>query len=228
MVTRLQTGVWWVDLTGVNAYLVDDGGTLTLVDAGMRWQAQHLSRALTAIGETVGGVDRVLLTHYDFDHIGALSRLDDLDATVYVGRADEPYLTGTEKPDWDTRKGLLQRAVGWLTDAPDLPVESVDDGNSPGSFTAYSTPGHTPGHTTYISETLSVAFLGDLVRESGGDLAVPPALICQDHQRTKRSILDLASRAPPFEVACPGHGVPFVDSGHDRLRACADALAIAP
>ena len=228
MVTRLQTGVWWVDLTGVNAYLVDDGGTLTLVDAGMRWQARQLSRAVAAIGETVGDIDRVLLTHYDFDHVGALSRLSTLDATVYVGRADEPYLVDAEKPDWDTRKGLLQRAVGWLTDAPNLPVESVDDGTTLGSFTAYSTPGHTPGHTAYISEALSVGFLGDLVRESGGHLAVPPAFICQDHQRTKRSIIELSSRAPRFEVVCPGHGVPLVDSGHDRLRACADGLAITP
>jgi glyoxylase-like metal-dependent hydrolase (beta-lactamase superfamily II) len=230
MVTRLETGVWWVNLTGVNAYIVDDGGTLTLVDAGMPWQARAIARDLSAIGEDVGSIDRVLLTHYDVDHVGGLTRLAELglDAPIYIGRGDESYFSGRDKPDWDTRKGILQRTVGWLTSAPPLPVEPVADGNRLGSFTAYSTPGHTPGHVAYVSEELSLALLGDLVRESGGDLRVPPALICQDHERTKQSVVDLSSRAPPFEIACPGHGVPFVNNGHDELASCAERVAIVP
>ena len=35
MVTELLDDVWWFDLRGVNAYLVEDDETLTLVDAGV-------------------------------------------------------------------------------------------------------------------------------------------------------------------------------------------------
>jgi glyoxylase-like metal-dependent hydrolase (beta-lactamase superfamily II) len=228
MVTSLGDGIWWVNLTGVNAYLVDDDGTLTLVDAGMGWQTRHIRRAIVATGHAVGEVDRVLVTHYDFDHVDGLSNLDALDATVHIGRADYPYLTDTGHPPWSSHKGAFQRVIGWFSETPSLPVEPVEDGDTIGTFTAYETPGHTPGHVVYVSEALSVALLGDLVRESGGKLAVSPPLICYDHRRTRQSVVDLAERVGPFEVACPGHGVPFVESGRERLVACAEELTVAP
>lgn len=226
MVTRLKRGVWWVDLTGVNAYLVDDNGVLTLVDTGMPWHSKQLAKAITTVGDAISDVDRVLLTHYDIDHVGGLGNFEALEATVYVGQADEPHLTGEEKPSWRTHKGLSQRAVDWWRSKPSLPVEAVEDGDQVGSFTAYSTPGHTPGHTVYHSAELSVALLGDLVRESDGGLAVPPWLINIDHGQAKSSVVDAANRLPPFEVACPGHGVPFVDRGSQRLDTCAESVTV--
>jgi len=45
MATELAGGIRWFDLGGVNAYLIDDGGNLTLVDAGMPWHAPQVARA---------------------------------------------------------------------------------------------------------------------------------------------------------------------------------------
>lgn len=72
--TPLAEGVWWVRLRGaepggVNAYLVNDRGTLTLVDAGIPWDAPRLKEGLACIGATVSDVDRVLVTHYQFERI---------------------------------------------------------------------------------------------------------------------------------------------------------------
>ncbi|WP_459865006.1 MBL fold metallo-hydrolase [Halorubrum trueperi] len=53
----------------MNAYLIDDRGTLTLVDAGMPWDAPRLKEGLACIGATVSDVDRVLVTHYQFERI---------------------------------------------------------------------------------------------------------------------------------------------------------------
>lgn len=224
MVTQLGERVWWVDLTGVNAYLVDDGGTVTLVDAGLPWDGRRLVRAVAAAGHSVGDVERVLVTHYDIDHVGALAGVDGLDATVFVGRADRPYLVREARPSLAGRKELLQRAVDWWRDVPDLPVEAVDDGDTVGSFTAYHAPGHTAGHTVFSSDSLSVAFLGDVVRESGGRFEPSPWLICQDYGQNLRTIPAVAGRLPDVEIACPGHGVPFVEHGHKRLSACADRV----
>lgn len=223
MVTTLADGVWWVDLQGTNAYVVDDGA-LTLVDTGFPWQAGAVERALGRIG-SVGDVERVLVTHADLDHVGGLGRIDGLDATVYVGAADEPYLLGEERPPWDNRKGAFQRVTDLLRSAPALPVKPVDDGDTVGSFTAYHTPGHTPGHTAFVSEALSVGLLGDLVAANDGAYDLPPWYLSYDDDRARESLIAFADRTPAFEVACQGHGSPFVTDGSGRVQAAARRAA---
>jgi glyoxylase-like metal-dependent hydrolase (beta-lactamase superfamily II) len=224
MVTRLAAGIYWLDLQGTNAYVVDDGGTLTLVDTGMPWTAGTVARALDRIG-SVAAVERVLLTHVDFDHVGGLNRIDGLDATVYVGREDEPYLRGEQKPPWDNRKGALQRATDWWRSGPALPVEALADGDTVGSFTAYHTPGHTPGHTAFVSESLRLGAVGDLVSERDGAYRLPPWYLAYDEERASESLREFAERAPAFEIACQGHGTPFVSGGSDRVAEAARRAA---
>jgi len=217
MVRELADGVWHIDLSGTNAYLVADD-ELTLVDAGMPWHADDIATAVADAGHAVTDIDRVLVTHYDIDHVGGLPNLNGLDATIYAGERDADLVAGREKPSLLDRKGAFQRLAGVLTAPPSAHVEPVRDGDTIGSFTAYHTPGHTPGHVAYVSETLDVAFLGDLVRESGGELDPSPWYLSHDTDDVRASIRDLAARAPDFAVACTGHGTPLVDGGSDALR----------
>jgi len=217
MVTRLSEGVWWIDLGGVNAYLVDDGGDLTLVDAGMPWHGDDITGAVVDAGYSLSDLDRVLVTHYDLDHVGGLPRLDELEVDIYAGRGDAPLVAGHGSPSLRSHKGLSQRLLGLLGTPPDADVLPLTDGDTVGSFTVYETPGHTPGHVAYVSEGLETAFLGDLVRESGGALEPSPWLISDDTDAVARSVRELADRAPGFEVAGIGHGVPFERRGSDRL-----------
>lgn len=226
MPTQLAEDVWWFDLTGVNAYLVNDDGTLTLVDTGWPFQERTIERELAALNLAVGDIDRVLITHYDVDHVGGLGRFDELDATVYIGRDDRPYLVDADQPTLTTRKGLFQRLPGFFVDAPEIPVEAVDDGDTIGSFTAYHTPGHTPGHSVYVSEALSVAFLGDTLMGRNGRLQPTPWFICADPQQVCRDVHDLDERLPDFEIACPGHGVPFGAGGRHYLREAAKRVEV--
>lgn len=224
MYRELREHVWWIKLSGVNAYLVNDTETVTLVDAGLPWQRRSVQRAIADVVGEMAEIDRVLLTHYDLDHVGTLTRLDALDAPIYIGRDDYPYLVGEASPPWRNHKGAFQRAVGWLTDTPESPVEIVDDGDEIGSFTAHHAPGHTPGHTVYTSERHSVAFLGDLVREDDGEFVPSPYAISYDTDEVHTSIQDLADTLPPFAAACPGHGVPFSEAGSVRFSECAERI----
>jgi glyoxylase-like metal-dependent hydrolase (beta-lactamase superfamily II) len=218
MATRLSDDVWWLDLGGVNAYLVDDDGSLTLVDAGPPWRPGGVLQGLVDAGFGLADLDRVLVTHYDADHVAGLARLAGLDVDVYAGRADAPLVAGDRRPDWRTRKGFSQRLMAaFVGDCP-LPVKGLADGDTVGSFTVYETPGHTPGHVAYVSEARSAAFLGDMVRESGGELTPSPWVISADTDAVGRSIRSLTERAPPFEIAGVGHGVPFERDGHQRLH----------
>jgi len=223
MVTRLLEDVWWVDLQGVNAYLVEDGDGTTLVDTGMPWQSGRLRRAIEAVAGSVSQLDRVVLTHFDFDHVGGLDGIG-TDTPVYVGVNDEPFLAGRERPGWTSPKAALQRVTGLFRSAPDQPIETLADGDTVGEFTAYHTPGHTPGHTAFVHEELSAAFLGDLVRESDGRFERPPRALNHDHDLAGESITGFLDRAPAFETACQGHGTPFVTEGDEHLAECASRL----
>lgn len=222
MTTELAAGVWWIDLPSVNAYLVDDDGALTLVDAGTPRDDGRIVRALQEAGYTTGDVERVFVTHYDVDHVGALGKLG-LDADVYAGAADAALIAGEKSPPIGNHKGLLQRVTGALTASyPD--VHPLEDGETVGSFTAYHTPGHTPGHTAFVSEARSVALLGDLVRETDGKLAASPWVMSYDTGAVEESIRRLVDADLDFDVAAMGHGTPFVRNGNGRLADLAESL----
>jgi len=217
MATELAEGCWRLSLRGVNAYLVEDDVT-TLVDAGTPWDLGAIRDGLAEAGTTVGAVDRVLLTHYDLDHVGALAAvLSESHATVYAGAADAPLVTGEQAPPATNRKGLFQRLAGRFVDHPDVEIEVVADGDEVGSFTAYETPGHTPGHVAYVSEALDVALVGDLVRESDGTLSASPWFLSYDTDDVLASVRHLADAAPAFEVLGMGHGDPLLAGGSAAL-----------
>lgn len=221
---ELPKGVHRIDCGRVNAYLVEDDDALTLVDAGMPGCADAIRNAIRTGGYTVRDLDRVLLTHYDVDHVGALAKLAPaLEAEVVASRGTAATLMGDRSPPLTNHKGLFQRAAGVLLSTPDLPVVHVEHEAPVGSFTAYHTPGHTPGHVVFVSERLDVAFLGDLVRESDGALVPSGWLISDDTEAVRASIKSLASQAPFFEYACPGHGEPLGD-GFGRLQRLAERL----
>ncbi|UPV75075.1 MBL fold metallo-hydrolase [Halorussus limi] len=216
-----EAGVWWLDLGGVNAYLADDDGDLVLVDAGTPRDAADIRDGIHEAGYRVSDVARVLVTHYDVDHVGALSKLG-LDAPVYVGRADAEILAGQRKPSVRNHKGLLQRVTNPLVSVPDLSIRPVVEGDRIGSFTAYHTPGHSPGHMVYVAESPSVAFLGDLVRETDGKLVASPWAMSYDTDEVAQSVRRLARDVPDFEMAAMGHGTPIMRRGSERLRELAD------
>ena len=224
MATELADGVWQFELRGVSAYLVDDD-VPTLVDAGTPWDEAAIREGFADAGVDVADVGRVLLTHYDLDHVGTLAALTPaLDATVYAGAFDAALLRGERSPPLRNHKGAIQRFAGLFTTLPDLDSKAVADGEEIGSFTAYHTPGHTPGHVAYVSEELGVALLGDLVAESDGAFGPSEWIVSYDTDAVLDSIRDLADRAPPFAVACVGHGDPLASGGRDALDALADRL----
>ncbi|MFC7175847.1 MBL fold metallo-hydrolase [Halosegnis marinus] len=220
MVTQLRDGVWRIECRGVNAYLADDRdhdeGALTLVDTGTPMDAARIRDGVRDAGFSLDDVGRVLITHFDVDHVGGLAELD-LDAEVYMGAGDTGFFVGDEKPPAGNRKGAFQRLAGLFVAAPDVEVTRVADGDTVGSFTVFHTPGHTPGHVAYVSEALSVAFVGDLVTESGGRLAPSPWYLSYDTDRVRDSIHYLADAEPAVEVIAMGHGVPFLRDGAVRL-----------
>lgn len=216
MARELADGVWALDLGSVNAYLVDDG-TVTLVDAGTPRSVETLRAELADAGYDVGDVARILLTHFDIDHVGGLSKLD-TEAPIYAMEPDASMLDGTRTAPLTNKKGLLQRVTELLLTRPDRAIERVTDGETVGGFTAYHTPGHTPGHTVYHHPELGLLLLGDLVSEADGALDTPPWPLAYSNARNRESIRVLADRGLAFEIACMGHGEALATGGARALE----------
>jgi glyoxylase-like metal-dependent hydrolase (beta-lactamase superfamily II) len=222
MPTRLADGVWALDLglfppIASNAYLAEDGET-TLVDTGLPVNPSRLLAEIREMGYEPADLDRVLLTHYDLDHTGGMGRLrsEGFAGEVYAGREDVALMDGGRSPSPFHPKGLFHLAVRPFFDVPD--AEPVTDGDRIGGFEAFHTPGHNPGHTVFVHEGLDAAFLGDLVWEEDGELTPPFWLDSYDMHALRESIRSFARRAPPFDVACMGHGTPFTEGGDEALR----------
>lgn len=226
MVERLVDGVWLLEVGSVvpiagNAYLVDDG-EVTLVDAGLPRTIPSLRAELSAVGYDVEEIDRILLTHYDIDHTGGLARIRTAGAPVFLGERDAALLAGERLPSWFHPKAAFHRVARRVFPIPgSFDVSRVRDGQPIGSFVAYHTPGHNPGHTVYVHED-GLAFLGDLVWSTEGRLVTPFWLDSYDMHQLRESVRDLADRIT-FEVACPGHGRPVFDP--DALRVLAGRLS---
>jgi glyoxylase-like metal-dependent hydrolase (beta-lactamase superfamily II) len=230
MADRIAPGVTRLDLgfrapLGATAYLVDDGD-LTLVDAGMPINATRVRTEIDGAGYAVGGIDRVLITHYDLDHLGGLARLTpELDAPVYMGRRDLNLARRGYDPPLFHHKGLFHRAVRAVYGLPGrLSYRPVEDGDRIGSFGAFHTPGHNPGHTVYVHEELGAAFLGDLVWSENGTLTTPIRADSYDMDEIHESVRRFAAEAPPFEVACVAHGGPLLTGGYEALQELADGV----
>jgi len=206
-------GVGWPEPIGSNAFLVDDG-ELSLVDAGLPVGRHSIAREITAVGYDPTDLDRVLLTHYDVDHVGGLRAIDG-DVPTYLGSADVSLLDGSWTPPLSHPKGPYHRLARRVYSLSSRHLRPVFDREAIGGFRVLLTPGHNPGHVVYVHDALETAFLGDLVNASGDGFRTMPWLDTYDTERGRESIRRVADES--FEYGCTGHGTPVGPSAADLL-----------
>ena len=160
----------------VNSYLVDDGGQVTVVDAGMPGQYADLVRELAAMGRSVSDVRAVVLTHGDTDHIGFAERLRrehgvpvfvhalDADrARLLVRKATSGWGPIRVRPFasfmlYGARKGGLRSVLVTELRTFDADGATLD---VPGAPRVIHLPGHTPGSVAVHVPAVDALFVGD-------------------------------------------------------------------
>jgi glyoxylase-like metal-dependent hydrolase (beta-lactamase superfamily II) len=159
----------------VNSYLVEDGGGVTIVDAGAPAYWNDLPAELAALGRSLSDVRSVVLTHGHSDHKGFAERIrsernvpvrvHELDAALARGEVPNPARGfGPIRPRpligfiiWSIRHGMLRlpniQAVATFGDGATLDV--------PGSPRVILVPGHTPGSAALHFAYHDALFVGD-------------------------------------------------------------------
>jgi glyoxylase-like metal-dependent hydrolase (beta-lactamase superfamily II) len=162
----------------VNWYLLEEGGRVTIVDAGLPGYRPQLDEALRAIGRSIGDVEALVLTHAHIDHIGFAQILTaERPVPVYAHEAEVPQATTGKAHDTEgslplalARFATARKVVAHIVrnggaKAPRLgTVEPFTDGDEldvPGRPRAIHTPGHSPGHCALHVAAEGALFVGD-------------------------------------------------------------------
>ena len=225
--------------TAVNAYLVNTGTELVLVDVGAAQcfgpTLGNIASNLKASGYQTEQVSMVLLTHLHPDHACGLRNSDGSatypNATVYVPRAEAAYWLDTELAATMPEAAqpffkMAQAAVEPYQSQKRLKQYGRDTELMPGLRTV-PTNGHTPGHNAYLfqSEGQDLMVWGDIVHSHTVQFARPDVTIEFDVDSDKA----LATRKDMFNDAAKnrfwvaGAHLPFPGLGHVRRDGAAFA-----
>jgi glyoxylase-like metal-dependent hydrolase (beta-lactamase superfamily II) len=182
--------------TSINAFLVDTGSDVILIDAGAGELfgafGGKLTASLASAGYSPEQVSHILLTHIHTDHSGGIAkggRIAFPNATVHAGSEDAGFFLdgGQEgsRPEARHRDEAVA-TVGPYKAAGRLALFSGAKQILPG-VTARPAPGHTPGHSIYRIESggESLEFWGDLIHVGAVQLPRPEITITFDVDQNK-------------------------------------------
>jgi glyoxylase-like metal-dependent hydrolase (beta-lactamase superfamily II) len=227
----------------VNAFLVNTGTRLVLIDTGTGTSQMFGSRLgrllsnLQASGYSPEQVDEIYVTHMHTDHIGglmrdgkpsftnAIVRADAREAAFYLSQSKMDAAPADEKEDFESAMAIFKPYIAATKFKPfDGEAELI-----PG-VRALPAPGHTPGHTIYVIESRGEKMLvwGDLMHVAALQFPLPSATIQTDWntrlsaQQRRTNFADIAKNGyfvAAAHVAFPGIG---------KLRAEGDGYTWVP
>lgn len=218
--------------TAVNAYLINTGSHLVLIDTGASKlfgpSLGFVLQNLKAAGYEPAQVDTVIITHLHGDHMGGLNDTGGQPlfpkAKIFVSQEDNDFWLSQKVADGSPSERQPFFKMARDSAAPYLASgqwKTFTEGSVlvPG-IQAVKANGHTPGHTAYAveSEGQKLLIWGDLVHAHAVQFARPGVSIEFDIDQkqaiaTRRSIMK-AMAASKSLVA--GMHLPFPGIGHVR------------
>jgi glyoxylase-like metal-dependent hydrolase (beta-lactamase superfamily II) len=209
----------------VNCYLVRESDGFTLVDTGMASSTAGL--VLHAAYQLGATIRRILLTHAHTDHVGSvdalLTKLGVSQTELISNARGLPLLN---KPvDLSLWPGEPAGKIkGGVPGINAKPTRLLSEGDAVGSLRCIETPGHIPGHLSFLDERDGTLYAGDALTamhdlrvSSGAPWYFPiPKFVTWDVAVTMASAEKLLDY-PIQRFAC-GHGG-VKDGGIPALRA---------
>jgi len=227
--------------TSVNAFLVNTGTRLVLIDTGAgALFGPTLGRMLTALqasGYRAEQVDEIYISHFHGDHVGGLAvdgKPSFPNAVVRAEKAESDYwlseakMNAAPKEAQDGFKGAMLMVNPYVAANRYKPYQG-DSELVPG-IRAIVTRGHTPGHAMYVIESKGekLVLWGDLMHQAAVQFLDPSVTVAFDSDPSTAA----QQRRRAYQAAAKeGHWVgashlPFPGIGH--LRADGKGYAYVP
>jgi glyoxylase-like metal-dependent hydrolase (beta-lactamase superfamily II) len=221
----------------MNVYLIEDGGGVTVFDAGIH----EMTEGLLAAAEPLGGVNRVVLGHAHGDHRGAAPGLGapvhcHPDEAVYAEAEFTPLTDyfDTSKLEKPHARFLMPRLLQRWDGGPVEVAGTLTEGDEVAGFEVKHFPGHAPGLIGLWRESDRLALVSDVVytldpqslRGASSPPSVPHRAFNLDTEQARDSIRKLAALAPSQVWA--GHADPVVGDCRAQLEHAADTTQLEP
>ncbi len=180
---------FYIDEKSKHGFLIDPG-----------YQAEQLLKIIKEEGFII---EKILLTHGHFDHIGAVKKISEtLNLPYFIHENGMTYLNDV---NFNMSTAFGEAII--LTDAQYLQDGDVISLNNNKSvqLKVIHTPGHTSDSVIYYDEKEKLAFVGDTIFRNGiGRTDLPGASEQLLHDSIKNKIFTL----PPETVLYSGHSSP--------------------
>jgi glyoxylase-like metal-dependent hydrolase (beta-lactamase superfamily II) len=198
--------------TSVNAFLVNTGSKLVLVDAGAAGlfgpTLGKLVANLKAAGYQPEQIDEIYLTHMHADHAGGLAASGQRvfpNAIVRAQKQESDYWLSQANMDKNPKqadgfKGAMASLNAYVGAGKYKAFEG-DVELVPG-ISSHSGKGHTPGHATYVVESQGqkLVLIGDLIHVGAVQFGHPEVTISFDSDQKAAA----AERRQGFDAAARG------------------------
>jgi len=209
----------------VNCFLVREASGFTLVDTGLPGSAGRILQAANALGAPI---ETIALTHAHFDHVGSVESLVEAlpGVELAIGVRENRLLRGDFSLDPGERGKPI---VGFQRVSPHA-TQLLQEGDRVGTLRVVNSPGHTPGHVSFLDERDNSLLAGDAFTTQMGLLAAGvfrltfpfPALFSWNAERAAASAAKLAGLKPTRLAV--GHGATLRDPVARMERAAEVAL----
>jgi glyoxylase-like metal-dependent hydrolase (beta-lactamase superfamily II) len=222
----LAEGIYRIPTLGdfINSFaFVEDDGSVTLVDCGLKRAPKKIVAALASIGKHPSDVQRIVLTHAHFDHAGGAARMvDETSADGVDVHADDAHYvrTGTRPPgDSASTAGRLLARAPWGDFTATPVAEELVDGqliDVAGGLRVLHTPGHTPGHISLLHPRSGVLITGDSIFNMNARMSWPTKLACTSFRQNVQTAHVLGEIE--YAVAAFTHGPEIRDDAREQVR----------
>jgi glyoxylase-like metal-dependent hydrolase (beta-lactamase superfamily II) len=194
-----------------NQYLIIDRDELTLIDSGMASNSSKVIKYVKSLGFQPENLKRILITHSDIDHIGAVNSLREISgAKVFASKIEALAMKIGEASREIDPTGIWMIVFKLFSMfLKNIPIE-VDDTLEDGEILpilnglkVISSSGHTPGHISFFFPEERVLFAGDSINDRKGKPIPNLTALTRDKVEAQKSF-DKEMGLNPFLICC-GH-----------------------
>ncbi len=210
---EINSNVHLIPSSIVNVYLIIDPDGLTLIDTGLAGNAKKVLNYITGLGKQPGDLKRIILTHSDGDHVGALATLKAATGARVFASPIEARAIEAAHPSRELKMKGVQALLFKYIAGPMFRVkpahvdELINDGDVLpvlGGLHVVATIGHTPGHISLYAPAHKILFAGDSMTSTKTGLRVSRGMNTWDEARAKEAVKIQAALGA--EIVCVGHG----------------------
>jgi glyoxylase-like metal-dependent hydrolase (beta-lactamase superfamily II) len=218
---KITDNIFVVPRVVANTYILIDEDGLTIIDAGLPRSEKKILAFVAKLGFYPSDVKRIVLTHSDLDHVGALTALQKATgARTYASQIEADSIAAGKPSRQISSSGFSLRRILFTLVGPFLqgrPFQVdeilVEAQSLPalGGLRVIETPGHTPGHISLYAPAVGMLFCGDsMVTDENGIHGSRPA-VTWDEAKAKESVQKQTELGA--SIVCSGHGPVVRDAG---------------